>query len=792
MNFPETTETVATSGDSLQALLTWLQQNPKTLGWDAVVVYNRGRANALLMQQYINNLTAENYLTPIDGQIQGAEGSKLNFFGIQLGLPRLSFENADIEHSRARVTQAITAGLAIMKSEPAGGYKTVHSIMRPTGAAGPSLWMDLDLRNASGNTSEAGKVLLDLKNMTGFGTDLFSDQASITHAQAFFLERFRENPELQIYTLGALDKSADSALAPQNFVVLTQPAQGAHIRSAPNYGDGAVIMLVTLKNGVDGGTPTKNSDFRYLIPNDENGTKYSSAVLLSNKIMFRRLLYDYLVSALPGITPEVKIPVDQHGNHGHSYLRYATGGFFPRGYRYSAPGINTRPNVVTAGVLDSSLSTGDVTISASNDGIRFCWVDINYTLRISYTESILTMPPPPARNWNSRLDYEFRINADSRPLVNSTNSAIEFENYDFALQQIAVSSEHRPFADQQRFEDFCRRFVLDQLMRVGRIRLPAINVFLLKNLLFPNNNGMVLTDAFVPGDLAVFGNVKPSRTSFIIEPENPVLPPGSTRTFSVEPAANVTWRARGLPGNHRPVGTIDLHGVYAAPTLGELQGHDAQQVIITASRVTLSGIVSSSTLVSIVGQGVSVNPAFSVVGKGEQLRFTAGTVEESPLQWTLKEPAQGGSVTPATGREVTYTAPANGTGMFTLETLQVTDDQGNSGQASVLVINKPLGGQVDVDLAGGKAQLWFKKDYGSGLVPMPPEKLQWALLAGPGSVDATGLYTEPQQQLPGFCVITCAFTREPDFEGAPIPIDYGYTVLPLPLSQYPDVARAYR
>ncbi|KTB71121.1 hypothetical protein AO067_24745 [Pseudomonas viridiflava ICMP 13104] len=127
------------SGHSKEALLELLNVRPSTLGWDAVVVYNRGRANALMMQQYIQKLTAENYLRPIDGEIPSVDGSNLKFFtaenylrpidgeipsvdgsnlkffGIQLGIPRLSFENASLTDSRARVTLPIMGGLAILK-----------------------------------------------------------------------------------------------------------------------------------------------------------------------------------------------------------------------------------------------------------------------------------------------------------------------------------------------------------------------------------------------------------------------------------------------------------------------------------------------------------------------------------------------------------------------------------------------------------------------------------------------------------------------------------------------------
>ncbi|MBX8610456.1 hypothetical protein K5D65_25015 [Pseudomonas cichorii] len=788
-------------GDSRDNLLAWLQENPKTLGWDAIVVYNRGRANALLMQQYIKKLTAENYMTPIDGQIEGPEGSKLNFFGVQLGLPRLSFENADIEHSKARVTQAITAGLAILKSEPVGGYKGIHSIMRPNGAAGPTLWMDVDLLDAPGDVTDAGVVQIDLKKMTEFDTDLFSDRVSIINAQEFFLERFREKPELQVYTLGALNKSADSTLTPQNFIVRTQAAPGAKSRAAPNYGDGAVVLMVTLKGGTDGGAPTKNSDFRYLIPNDGNGTQYSGAVLLSNKVLFNKLILPTL-NQHPNIRYKLESPTGEDGTPLHLY----------------AQGISDNYVKPNGTVFTSSWGEHNSTLRALEDAVLKVTPDGQYTgLRFKSLNNTLHLEwnAYSKSRWNQKVDVhhgndtdvdgdmEFTINtkADMTPELDPETGVIRF-----STTENAGSGASMPMKDWLEFFGFdnqmdffstwCDEIDSHFFNNVANIQLPDIDTFLLRNLLFPDHNSMVLTDAHIPGDLAAFGNVDPSLTSFVIEPEQAILNPGGSKTFHVEPAATVTWSVKGLPGNALPVGSITSAGAYTAPTQAELQGHDAQQVIVTATGTTARGIAaSSSTLVSIVSQTISLNPIFSVCGPGASLKFTAGTLDDRPLQWALKNPGQGGALEPATGLETTYTAPEpQGNEMFTLEVLQVTDDQSNMGQATVLVINKTLGGQVEVDLAqaaNGKAQLRFIKEYDSGPIEVPQPLLVWTLLTGPGSMDADGVYTEPQQQMPGFALITCAFSYS-QYPGGPVITDYGYTVIPLPLAQYPDVARAFQ
>ncbi|MBI6852477.1 hypothetical protein YA0002_06840 [Pseudomonas cichorii] len=794
MTLSSNTPTTTVGGKSRDALLSWLQQNPKTLGWDAIVVYNRSRANALLMQQYIRKLTAENYMTPIDGHIVGEEGSKLHFFGIQLGMPRLSFENADIEKPRARITQPITAGLAILNSEPTGGYKGIHSIMRPNGAAGPTLWMDVDLIKTPGNVTEAGAVQIDISQMKDFDTDLFSDPVSIINAKQFFLARFQEKPELQVYNLGTLSKSMDSPLAPQNFTIRTQAAPGAKNRDAPNYSDGAVILLVTLKDGKDGGAPTSESDFEYLIPNDENGTKYSSAVVISNRVLFSNLIRNHLQQLLPGKTLTPKTPTNSDGTPGHVYLEFTDSAIIKTNYKFVASTFFSY-DIITASTPSLELPLDGATFKAIRNTINFLWPNKTINPPMHY---YIDYRDQEDNEFDETVEYRINLDVTSTPHADPESGIVYFEQETINDEQIITDARSHYHQNQYRYENDLRNVAKEQFFEFTKnITIPDIDTFLLRNLLFPDSNAMILTDAHTPGDLAIFGNVDPSLTSFVIEPEQAILSPGSAKTFSAAPATRVTWKVSGLPGETNPIGSINDQGIYTAPTLAELQGQNSRQVIITATGTTGRKLAaSSSTLVSIVSQTISLNPIFLVAGPAKEYAFTAGAIDERPLSWAMKDPGQGGKVEPATGKSINYTSPpAPSTGMFTLEVLQVTDNQGNMGQAHILVLNKMLGGQAEADLSqavNGKAKLRFMKQYSEGAVEVPSHLLTWVLLAGPGSIDATGLYTEPQEQLSGFCIITCEFPQKPDFEGAPIPIDYGYIALPLPLSQYRDIGRAYQ
>lgn len=807
-NNKEEPATLAVGGESRDQLLTWLSQSPKTHDWDAIVAYNRGRANALLMQQYIKKLTADNYLSPIDGDISGPEGSKMSFFGIQLGIPRLSFENANLGNSKAKVTQAITAGLAILKSEAVGGYTGIGSIIRPNGAAGPTLWMDVELENVSGDVSQAGSVVIDLANMKDFDTDLFSDTNSINNAKKFFTNRFKENPELHKYTLGTLSQTADSALTPQNFEIRTQPVPGAKVRGAPNFGDGAVVLFITLKGGTGGGVPTEGSDFKYLIPNDENGEKYSSAVILSNKTLFNKLLLPTL-NQNPRLTYALQTPTDGVGTPLHAYAQATRGDFvYPTGTWFDSQWEWDDGNTHKSHLKSLEETVLKVITAGEWTGLRI--QPLNNSIHISWKAAART-------KWNQKVDVEdgidtdvdgyldFRVDAEvnMESRVNASSGVIEFSTDSRASENFDIlNMEWLKFFNSSNRAELSAVFhtVMDRVLFDWFItfKIPDIDTFLLRNLLFPDNNAMVLTDAYVPGDLAIFGNVDPSLTSFAITPEHPVLLIGSTRQFNTEPAAaNVTWSVRALPGDTTPYGSINSSGLYTAPSADDLHGRDAQQVIVTATGTAARGTAaSSSTVVSIVHQTISVNPMFCIrAPEGEPMDFSAGTTDNSTLTWAMKDPGQNGKLEPTTGLTSAYTAarPANNA-FFVLDVIEVRDASNNLGQAEVLVINGIIGGQVTVDLkdaAQHKAQLQFLKHYDGGPIDIPHELLTWTLLAGTGHVDALGLYHAPELEQPGYALITCRMELPSSIPQLPPTVGYGYTVLPLPLTAYPDMVRVY-
>jgi hypothetical protein len=100
--------------NSLESLLAWMQARPDKkpmLGWDAIVALERGRTNRLLIQEYINRFSNETYLPAISGGVMDVDNQWMEYIhDFILDAPRLSFEHADLDHSKALLSMVVVGG----------------------------------------------------------------------------------------------------------------------------------------------------------------------------------------------------------------------------------------------------------------------------------------------------------------------------------------------------------------------------------------------------------------------------------------------------------------------------------------------------------------------------------------------------------------------------------------------------------------------------------------------------------------------------------------------------------
>ncbi|MFK3720539.1 hypothetical protein ACI2J9_13265 [Pseudomonas fulva] len=266
---------------SKEQLLERLRQGSATLGWGAVVAYSRSRLNALLMQQYLQRLDTLSFLPPFSDElpVMGARPTVIELEGLAFGTPRLSFINASLSNSRARLIMNLVAGRCTSVQLSDGALINTFNV---TEAMGYTLEIDLDLMLVTGEVDRHGLVSLDLANGSGLRCSLLQEHPALNQQLVAALETWFHGLPARMtqFDLGIVDLQGYDRLSPRRFIIRTQAAPGAKLRQAVNQGDGAVLVFIRLSaNYADGANP--DSRYPYLIP-DGN---YSASLLLDRMLI---------------------------------------------------------------------------------------------------------------------------------------------------------------------------------------------------------------------------------------------------------------------------------------------------------------------------------------------------------------------------------------------------------------------------------------------------------------------------------------------------------------------------
>ncbi len=265
---------------SKRQMLERLGKGSATLGWGAVAAYSRSRLNRLLMQQYQQRLDTLSFLPPFNDELAftGARAAVIELEGLEFGAPRLSFINASLSNSRARLIMNLIAGRCTTVQLSDGALINTFNV---TEAMGYTLEIDLDLMLVTGEVDRHGRVSLDLAHGSSLRCSLLQDQPLLNQQLVTALETWFHGLPARMtqFDLGIVDLQGYHPLSPRRFIIRTQAAPGAKLSQAVNQGDGAVLVFIRVSaNSADGYYP--DSSYPYLIP-DGN---YSASLLLDRSL----------------------------------------------------------------------------------------------------------------------------------------------------------------------------------------------------------------------------------------------------------------------------------------------------------------------------------------------------------------------------------------------------------------------------------------------------------------------------------------------------------------------------
>ena len=105
---------------TLTQYLNYLGTETRTMGWGALLIYDRAKTNALLAQEYIERFDKNQYFPPFNDSEETDQNAWSDMQDFILDRPRLSFTNSNIASSRARLSMKVVGGKYVTLVKPIG------------------------------------------------------------------------------------------------------------------------------------------------------------------------------------------------------------------------------------------------------------------------------------------------------------------------------------------------------------------------------------------------------------------------------------------------------------------------------------------------------------------------------------------------------------------------------------------------------------------------------------------------------------------------------------------------
>ncbi|PWB31697.1 hypothetical protein DCO48_15855 [Pseudomonas sp. SDI] len=778
------------SKKSLTELVGELQGRSVTHGWDAITLYDQRKANELLYQHYIERfLTHEGVIKPASFTARWGDGSyKEHIYDLRFGAPRLSFESADpAANAQARLTLDMIGGTIVSTRKHGGLPAAVARILHILPVGGPQVWMTQPLTKAQ--LKGTGEVLIDLGNADTFMANFVLGEL----AQAEVGRRFKAyfdslEPARKVYSLGRVTGDLNGPLTPSHFEIRTMKANPEAAVGDLQYGEGAVMLFITLAGGKDGQSYPSHAS-QYLLPADGNGVRFTGALYLSSRVLFGSIVR---AQAVADIGHGIEFP-DYTGGQDKAWRLHASAGgiehAFVYDYKTRAFDFDCRFSTDLNARFGPDSNGPALTLEGLGKQMVCRWSK-NY---LSPFSRVVNWAWPSVSEWHHG---EIRFVCDYQVLLDigldQHTGVVTFqrnEQRSRLLTRMSCDAGWLPdLGDVERaMRAKVQGFFEPQLRGVLRnLSVPALDTFLLRNLLFPGHNALQLTEAFVPGDLALFGEIDPLRTSTVLSPTNKVVAAGTQLQFSITPRPEqLSWSVRDTRSHALLDAAISPDGLFRAPSADRLR--DGQASFVVTARGVLQGLpVQSSALVSVIENVIVANPVLECCTPGESRELLAQALDGGPLKWQVISREWGSRLEGVPGEPDKRLYTAGGSSdpdvPFALDRIEVSQacgDQVVQSTLHVLIYNRPAGATLYLsdNSTPEKGTVQFELRGKAG--PIDPKNAVWKLLGGPGVFDVnSGRYTEPAVIPPGSFIVV----------SAKLPGDlldtHAVIAVPLPLRRY--------
>lgn len=774
---------------ALDDLLKELKDTSVTSGWDALALYDQRAANDLLAAQYVERFTGDDYIAPVDFNVpisEGGAGAVMS--GLKFSAPRLSFEDADAQGKPvARLTLDMLGGRIVSTLKDSGRPPFVNAIQQCQPFGSPQIYMSQPI--STPEISAQGDITLDMAKAEQFMATFRLAGLDAVEIGAKFKEFFdtRLTAAQKKFPLGKLTEALNGELTPKGYVMRVVKADPLAVLGDEAYGEGALMLFITLKDGQDGTTfPARDS--AYLLPADGDGKKYTGALYLSSRVMFEGFR--------PGLKADIGNNVDffeYGGDHKAAWsLKANSGGeAFVRDftipaaepYNESVVRINFKSPYAADGGGDPLI------FKASGSGVE-CLFNKDYLLDVE--ENVKGAGGSAGLSYRGTMSLKVQMEKRFDIDADYTTGMIAFypSSSDVLLVSVNIvlnGPGQIGGNDEWVIAEACRahyKKLHDNSFK--SLKLPPVNMFLLNNLLFSNNSLLQIQHAVMPGDLALYGKIEPSRTAAALSPGISYQEPGSTLQFELsQPVTNMRWAARDVHGDILLGDAISADGRLTLPSADRLDG--ALSILVEVIGALNGQPASAFALVTVAGQTLSASPLIARGYPGKPVLLSGEVVDNSLLTWDIRKSYAGGELKTVEGKpnQREYIPdPANeGAEPFYIDEIEASctvNGSQHSALTKVLVINQ----NVTEDIAFPEGWVPNSKTVAFELTGdqgrYQPDS--WSLLAGKGTITEQGVYTQPDTVgAEDFAVITTITTVK---IGPKLKTIRGVFIVVLPLNDF--------
>ncbi len=762
------------AGYSAESLLAWMKNTTRLRGWDALVALDGAKVNRLMEEAHTQAIS-EGLAQPVpDASFTVPDTNISHFFsGFVLGAPALTFEHSSLESPPLAMELGVMGGThAVMETVQNQSHIVRMAAHGPSDALG--LKLDLEL-----GSSDA-RLVVDPAQGENFMLEFPGTLTEQRQAGAVFQQALQASDSAaRSIQLGVFSDDSNPLFSVRRIDVRAQvespEAESGQTNQASRKG--ALLLFTTLEHGVTGGFPDDSADFRYLIPNDADA-QYSATTLISAHALHRAAFGYAVMEMLKTPQFEFIVPAEQPltqmvaqaGTFEIAASRYQTADLEFEADSFSVPAVSE----------NQPLTVDFEDFQATQNWHFPCTLGFRYRALDSAEWQAETA------TFDVNLKHEFYLGsagADGQDLEGQLYAPYL---YDDEVSPAVGQLANVPAAVAQQVSGFVAYTLKLALLEGLSHTLQARGYErFLTHLNLGSQHNLQLQRSALPHDLAVFGQVGPGASAFVIVEQQSLIMAGGSLQLTTQPArTDLVWSVANAPdsGDSSP-GSVSAQGVYKAPD-SQAMAQDYQRVLITATDPS-SG-QGSTALITVQATPISVNPLIEVCNFGEQVKLSAGSVTGSVLNWTIQQGPGSGSLTPDpdSGDGMIYVAgPKVPDQTYVLDRITVSDGQ-SSGFIQVLVVQqKPLltVGIVDDDLPQGQVRLQAMAN--GNVIP----GVEWSLPdAMPGKVDANGIYTSSPDSHERLVVI---FARLYDADWGTFE---GHIILPLPLASASGMVQALK